>query len=112
MQHQMVQPDFDDQPLDPLSSPLPGSGKGPEEPIQPVRGSPRTWQSILWQEWRHSEDEGYARQLFELVRHTLVDWEYAVLISLGGGLFGALIGYLIGLVTINSSSGVRDWTLL
>lgn len=104
MQHQMVQPDLDDQPL----TPLPAS----EEPVQPVRGSPRTWQTILWQEWRHSEDEGYARQLFELVRHTLVDWENATLIGLGGGLYSALIGYLLGLITINSSSGVRNWTLL
>jgi hypothetical protein len=56
------------------------------------------WQDIIWQEWRHTRDEEYARRLFELVGNEPVGKEAERISLLLGGLYGGLAGLLLSIL--------------
>lgn len=69
------------------------------------------WQHVIWREWRYSQDEEYARQLYELVAD-----EPAPLMSLGVIIFfstitGAAIG-LVGALVVSQRVLVMQYLML
>lgn len=60
---------------------------------KPMNENRRHWQKILWREWRHCEDQGYARALFALISPEPIAWWAPVLAyMLVGALYGSLGG--------------------
>jgi hypothetical protein len=53
------------------------------------------WQTTIWREWLHSEDEEYANHLFDLVADELVGWITAFVPALVGWYLGAVIELVI-----------------
>jgi RNase P subunit RPR2 len=73
----------------------------------------RTWQKIIWREWRNCENQEYAKHLFNLVADEPVGWMTIAPIVLLGALYGAMVRLLIGSIVINWDvwNDLEKWTL-
>jgi hypothetical protein len=56
------------------------------------------WPAIIWRECRHTEDETYARHLFELVADRPAGPVATAITTLAGAIYGSLLGWLVGLL--------------
>ncbi len=56
----------------------------------------KTFQNILWREWRNCRTSDYAQQLFELVADFPVGWGAQVTLMILDGLLGMVLGLLVG----------------
>ncbi len=77
--------------------------------VEWVGGRSFDWRNILWREWRHTEDEEYARHLFDLVADELVGREATLVTGVMGALYGGLAGWLINLISsLGQSAGTSQ----
>lgn len=59
---------------------------------------PPAWQRIIWREWRYTEDETYARHLFDLVADERAGIQAAIFSGLKEMIYGGTIGLMISLI--------------
>jgi hypothetical protein len=69
------------------------------------------WQTVIWREWSHCEDEDYANYLFALIKATAFGWKFVVTVALLGTLLGALMGYLLGSMFASEGIFIGRWDL-
>jgi hypothetical protein len=69
-----------------------------------------SWQTVLWREWRYTDDEEYAQRLFELIGDEPVGEEIKFIPLALGGFYGGLAGLLVGIVGL--LSGSATWASL
>ena len=62
---------------------------------------PPTFNSTtIWREWRSTDDEGYARRLFNLVTEQPIGLWHRIAVVALGALFGSMAGLLLDLTLL------------
>ncbi|MBN1220347.1 MAG: hypothetical protein JXM69_15565 [Anaerolineae bacterium] len=79
-----------------------------EQPAQTDSGFAR-WQSVIWREWSHCEDEDYTHYLFHLIKATAFGWKFVITIAGVGTLLGGWAGYLLGSMFVGKGIYFGRW---
>ena len=67
------------------------------------------WQTVIWREWSHCEDEDYAHYLFHLIKATAFGWKFVVALAGLGTLLGGVAGYLLGSMIVGEGIYIGRW---